>query len=172
LSAGAYALAGQSITDLRSRADNLAPGAYVYTGQTVTDVKTGAVVYADSLNPGAYLIAGQDLADALVQTPTRRGGDDAFRNPGWSKQAWKKKSQREEAIEDTIEATYQRIMGIVPAPAVVAEIKREAKVEIPRIDYTQETKFIEWLSAEIADIKAIQQELDDDDEEAMMLLMG
>jgi hypothetical protein len=110
-----------------------------------------------------------------VVTPTKLGGDDAFhhnKHTGWNKKTWQKKQLREDAIESTIEATYQQLMGFVPAPAVVAEIKREAKAEIHRIDYTQERKFIDWLSAEIQSIRDIQSDIEDDDEEAMMLLMG
>jgi len=176
LNVGAYSIAGQSVIDVRGRADSLAPGAYVYTGNDLTDVKTGAIAYADSLNPGAYLIDGQSLTDSITQTSTKHGGDDAFHHPnkhtGWNKQAWKKKSLREDAIESTIEATYKKILGIEPAPEIIAEIKREARAEIQNIDYTQERKFIDWLSAEIQSIRNIEQDIEDDDEDAIMLLMG
>ena len=175
LAKGAYTIAGKAITDTVARPDALSAGAYSISGKDITDVVTtggGTVAYADALSAGAYVIAGMSLVDVLAQPPTKHGGDDAFHHTGWNKEDWKRKQLREDAIEGTIEATYQRLMGIAPAPSIVAEIKREARAEIQRIDYTQERKFIEWLSSEIASIKAIQQDLDNDDEEAIMLLLG
>ncbi len=109
----------------------------------------------------------------LIQT-TKAGGDDAFhpyKHIGWNKEVWKKKQLRDNAINATIEETYKQIMGIAPEPVVVSEIKKEAQEEIKRIDYTQERKFIEWLTAEIANIRNIQQEFENDDEEAILLLL-
>ena len=172
--AGAYALAGKAITDAVGRQDALAKGSYVYTGNDLTDVKTGATAYADNLQAGAYVITGYSLSDALTQTSTKHGGDDAFhphKHTGWNKKNWQKKQLRDDAIESTIEETYQKIMGIAPAPEVISEIKREARTEIKSVDYTQEQKFIAWLSNEIAQIKQYQLDIEDDDEDAMMLLM-
>jgi len=114
------------------------------------------------------------LLSVVEEQATRSGGDDAFhKHPGWNKAAWKRKQKREDAIEQTIEATYRSILGIAPAPVVVAELKAEIRKseEIARLDYTQEMKLIEWLSAQIS---AVQQKryLDElDDEEALLLLI-
>lgn len=88
------------------------------------------------------------------------GGDDAFHH-GWDREAWKRRKSREDAIVRTIEETYQRLMGIAPAPAVVAKVRAETPKELR--DYTKELEFTQWLSDQIA------AELDD--EEAILLLI-
>lgn len=100
------------------------------------------------------------------------GGDDVPRHTGWNKAAWKKKQKREEAITETIESTYRKLIGVEPAPVVVAELKAEIRKtpEIAQIDYTQEMRLIEWLSAQIDQVR--QRHLDElDDEEAILLLL-
>ena len=99
------------------------------------------------------------------------GGDSA--DTGWNKSAWKKKQQREEAIAQTIEATYLKLVGVEPAQQVVAEIKAEVRKDerVAKLDYTQELRLVEWLSAQINAIRR-KQYLDElDDEEAILLLL-
>jgi len=101
---------------------------------------------------------------------TKEGGDDS---PGWNKAAWKRKRAREQAITETIEATYQRLMGVEPLPAVVAEIKAEVRKDevLATLDYTQELKLVGWLSAQINEMRRQQDRDELDDEEALLLLI-
>jgi hypothetical protein len=128
---------------------------------------------------GEYVVNGQSaqIDYASIGTNQKHGGDDAFhhlKHTGWNKKDWQKNHLKEAAIESTIEATYKKILGLEPAPDVIAEIKKEFSTEIQSIDYKQERIFIDWLSKEIAGIKTRMQEheQDQDDEDAILLLLG
>jgi len=173
--ARAYAYSGVNAGFIVGRNLAGAAGAYSFTGQDgVLSYTPGAsaVSYSLSGDAGAYSLQG--LAGVFAYSgdvPLKAGGDDAF-HPGWNKAAWKKKQKREEAITETIEATYRKLIGVEPAPVVVAGLKAEIRKtpEVAHIDYTQEMRLIEWLSAQIAQVK--QQHLDElDDEETLLLLL-
>lgn len=97
----------------------------------------------------------------LFAAPEKIGGDDAFypnKHTGWNKKNWEKQRLKEKVIEKTIEDVYKKILGIEPKTEIINEIKKEAI----KFNYTQEYKFIKWLSIEINEI---------DDEEEILLLM-
>lgn len=103
------------------------------------------------------------------------GGDDAFhprKHKGWDKKAWQKKQQQEDAVEETIRATYNRMLGIEPEPEVVEEVKQEALQEAPEPATTDYSGVAEWLAMQeqiVAQILARMAE--EDDEEAILLLL-
>ena len=112
-----------------------------------------------------------------IQTaePVQSGGDDAYHHTGWNKRAWQKKQKREEALEDTIRAAYQRLTGAEPAPDVIEEVAQAAKQEAP---ITEPSVFVDysgvsaWLQAQeriVSEIIARRQE--EDDEEALIMLL-
>lgn len=106
----------------------------------------------------------------LSPTPspdTKHGGDDAFhhlKHTGWNKEAWKKKHLRENAIEATIRATYEKILGISPSPKVIEEIRKESITEKITIDVEKEFEFINWLHAQI------EKEIEDEEEELLLMI--
>jgi len=111
------------------------------------------------------------LLDYLSALLPKVGGDSAL-DQGWDKQAWARKKKKEDALDQTIVETYERIIGIAPTSQVVAEVAREAisvDPERPQIDYSG---LAEWLQAQetiVAQIIARRQE--EDDEEALLLLL-
>ena len=121
-------------------------------------------------------------ANGSVVAPTITGGDDGWhdhrKHQGWNKKAWKRAQERENAITATIEATYQRMMGIAPNPVVVAEIRKAAPPSLAKPDYSQYFEFVAWLDGQIAlaerfraEAKAAE-DAELDDEEALLLLIG
>jgi hypothetical protein len=117
-----------------------------------------------------------DGGGSSVTADTKVGGDDAFhehKHQGWNKRAWKRQKDREDAIAETIEATYRRIMGIAPDPVVVAEIRRETPTQLAAPDYTQYGEFVAWLEGQIAEAEKYRADIESelDDEEALLLLI-
>lgn len=168
--AGSYSVTGVAAELSVGKVLTCESGGYTYSGVAATFSKT---IVIEAL-AGEYLVSGKSAQIEYVGASTKNGGDDAFhhyKHTGWNKQAWQKKQLRDNAINATIEETYKQIIGVEPDPIIVAEIKQEAREEIKRIDYTQERKFIEWLTAEIANIRNLQQEYENDDEEAILLLL-
>ena len=114
-----------------------------------------------------------DGGGQAVATDAKVGGDDAFhhehKHTGWNKRAWERRKGREDAIAETIEATYRRMMGIAPNPSVVAEIRKETPTKLAAPDYTQYSEFVLWLEGQIAEAERYRAELDD--EEALLLLI-
>lgn len=147
-------------------------------GAALSDVSVAATATASGGSQSLSATLGVVLDGITVSAETsiagsKVGGDDAYHHPGWNKSAWKKKQAREEAITETIEATYRRIMGIEPDPVVVAEVKQSipsATVrEVVNVEgYAKELEFIAWLKDEIA---RIQQEVESDDEETLLMLL-
>ena len=122
-----------------------------------------------------YVVAGY-VEDGYVCTePTKVGGDDAF-HKGWNKKAWKKKQVQEAALEATIQATYNRIMGIEPdaeeVKEIAAEVAEKAPVEAIKPATVDYSGVVEWLATQekiVAQILAQRQE--EDDEEALLMLL-
>jgi len=168
--AGSYTVNGVAAGVAVGKVLTCASGEYTYSGVAATVSKTKVI---EAL-AGEYVVSGKSAQIEYVGASSKNGGDDAFhhcKHTGWNKQAWQKKQLRDNAINATIEETYKQIIGVEPDPIIVAEIKQEAREEIKRIDYTQERRFIEWLTAEIANIRNLQQEYENDDEEAILLLL-
>lgn len=138
------------------------------TGTVVSN--TGVTGTLDVTLDGISFQSQEDKA------PEKVGGDDAF-HPGWDKEAWKKKHQQEEALTETIQATYNRILGIEPNPILIEQIKeeiKEAPLEAQKAATFDYLSVAEWLSIQenvVAQIieKRLQDEADD--EEALLLLL-
>lgn len=93
------------------------------------------------------------------------GGDSAVAHPGASVAD---KRRRDDALTQTIEAAYRRIMGIEPAPEVVgvvaAEVRREQSPDYSGI--------AEWLQAQqVIVAQIIARQAEQDDEETLLFLM-
>lgn len=111
-----------------------------------------------------------------VVVSDRNGGDDAFHHPlkhtGWNKKEWQRKHKREEALEQTILATYQKITGEEPAPIVVQEVVREAIAIQPQPERFDYSSVSEWLAMqEIIVARIIEKRRQDDEDESILLLM-
>ena len=101
-------------------------------------------------------------------------GDDY---PGWNKKAWKKRKTQEDALEQTIEETYKKVMGIAPTQTFVAKAKKEIKQQVveTKREFEDYSQVISWLQTQqilvdryIREL-ALQREIDD--EETILLLM-
>lgn len=101
-------------------------------------------------------------------------GDDY---PGWDKKAWKKRKTQEDALEQTIEETYKKVMGIAPTQTFVAKAKKEIKQQVveTKREFEDYSQVISWLQTQqilvdkyIREL-ALQREIDD--EETILLLM-
>ena len=101
-------------------------------------------------------------------------GDDY---PGWNKKAWKKRKTQEDALEQTIEETYKKVMGIAPTQTFVAKAKKEIKQQVveTKREFEDYSQVISWLQTQqilvdkyIREL-ALQREIDD--EETLLLLM-
>ena len=101
-------------------------------------------------------------------------GDDY---PGWDKKAWKKRKTQEDALEQTIEDTYKKVMGIAPTQTFVAKAKKEIKQQVveAKREFEDYSQVISWLQTQqmLVDkyIYEIQLKREMDDEEAILLLM-
>lgn len=101
-------------------------------------------------------------------------GDDY---PGWDKKAWKKRKTQEDALEQTIEETYKKVMGIAPTQTFIVKAKKEIKQQVreTKREFEDYSQVISWLQTQqilvdkyIKDL-ALQREIDD--EETLILLM-
>ena len=101
-------------------------------------------------------------------------GDDY---PGWNKKAWKKRKTQEDALEQTIEETYKKVMGIAPTQTFVVKAKKEIKQQVveTKREFEDYSQVISWLQTQqilvdkyIREL-ALQREIDD--EETLLLLM-
>ena len=175
--AGAYSLTGGSAVLKVGRTLSANAGAYSLTGGDAVLTKTGITAYALTALAGSYLITGGDAVLTISSATDKVGGDDAF-HQGWDKEAWKKKQKREDALAETIEATYRKIMGIEPDPVVVEAIAEEVHQESPveakkpaTFDYSGVAEWLQAQEAIVAQIVAKRLEDELDDEEALLLLL-
>jgi len=101
-------------------------------------------------------------------------GDDY---PGWDKKAWKKRRTQEDALEQTIEETYKKVMGIAPTQTFVAKAKKEIKKQVveTKREFEDYSQVISWLQTQqmLVDkyINELSLQREIDDEEAFLLLM-
>lgn len=108
------------------------------------------------------------LAIAQPKEQVRVGGDDA---PGWNYKAWKKRKEREQALEDSIRAQWQALTGNEPAPAIVEQAKAE---EIRQESALEFVSYRAWDAYQFAALESILARLkaeEDDDEETLLMLM-
>lgn len=101
-------------------------------------------------------------------------GDDY---PGWDKKAWKKRKTQEDALEQTIEETYKKVMGIAPTQTFVAKAKKEIKQQVveTKREFEDYSQVISWLQTQQMLVDKYINELllqrEIDDEETLLLLM-
>jgi len=123
---------------------------------------------------GAFSLAFQQEG-VIVDTPFALGQGDDY--PGWNKKAWKKRKTQEDALEQTIEETYKKVMGIAPTQTFVSKAKKEIKQQVveTRREFEDYSQVISWLQTQqilvdkyIREL-ALQREIDD--EETLLLLM-
>lgn len=103
---------------------------------------------------------------------TRNGGDDAFHHRGWDKEAWAKKKAREDALEQTIIATYRQVMGEAPEPEVLQEVVQQVERSPEQFAFANYSGIAEWLQAQESIIQSIiARRQEEDDEDALILLV-
>lgn len=101
-------------------------------------------------------------------------GDDY---PGWDKKAWKKRKTQEDSLEQTIEETYKKVMGIAPTQTFVVKAKKEIKRQVveTKRDFEDYSQVISWLQTQqiLVDkyIRELNFQRETDDEETILLLM-
>ena len=111
----------------------------------------------------------------IVDTPFALGQGDDY--PGWNKKAWKKRKTQEDSLEQTIEETYKKVMGIAPTQTFVVKAKKEIKRQVveTKRDFEDYSQVISWLQTQqiLVDkyIRELNFQRETDDEETILLLM-
>ncbi len=103
------------------------------------------------------------------------GGDDApRRHPGWSRKAWRRRKDQEDALEQTISAVYLRALGIEPDPVIVEAIADDVADTAQPVETPDFAAFMAWVQDQhrlIESIIAKRRQEEEDDEEALLLLI-
>jgi hypothetical protein len=123
---------------------------------------------------GAFTLAFQQEG-VVVDTPFALGQGDDY--PGWDKKAWKKRRTQEDALGQTIEDTYKKVMGIAPTQTFVVKAKKEIKKQVveTKREFEDYSQVISWLQTQqmLVDkyINELSLQREIDDEETFLLLM-
>jgi len=123
---------------------------------------------------GAFTLAFQQEG-VVVDAPFALGQGDDY--PGWDKKAWKKRRTQEDALGQTIEETYKKVMGIAPTQTFVNKAKKEINRQVveTKREFEDYSQVISWLQTQRMLVDKYINELllqrEIDDEETFLLLM-